>query len=489
MTNDALERELSRVLHELPGEPAAHPGRLREVQRRSARIRKQRYAAAAALVVIFVAAIAAVPFGLRDGHGGQQKQIPSTEPSAWPTRGALAGDASIRTHAIAAWQRALTAAHRGRLHETVHEVYADHIRGVGVVVVLSGVEPRGSDRTVIVSGADSDHLRVYADESASPSAITVLFGPRIRTGSRGCPVTNKASTRWTLFVLGPPGTTSARFQAEHATPPMCIVRHTGPWHAVSISDGAGSTVLTDPAIDLRVDGGGSSSDFSGIGGRSPVERLGGRVAQAAPAGELNPLQTTVTTGPNSGGATATAGGETGDPLGWQQRSDASSPIDALATDKAANSGSTAMSFAPESTLALPDGALTQITVGRGSTGPERLFLIAGAHPDRDLHVYIDRVLEPGHLPVEISAIVNGRDSHRWLFVAGKPGVASIDYRPAGNSHWQALRVYQSTAYASVGAGDHSGDRIRLRLANGHVVYEGPIDALVPLHKVSATEIG
>src|SRR4051812_43804915 len=163
--SELLERELSRVLHNLPGEPAVQPTLYADVQQRARRIRRQRYggtALAAAAAVIIAAVVPSVFFG----HGTRAAP-PANEPvTTWPTRGALGHDIALRQAAVTTWQHALTAAPRGRLSEPPAVLYADHTPGVGVVVVLAGPEPRGGDRVVVVRGSDAQHLSLYADQKS-----------------------------------------------------------------------------------------------------------------------------------------------------------------------------------------------------------------------------------------------------------------------------------------------------------------------------------
>jgi hypothetical protein len=131
-------------------------------------------------------------------------------------------------------------------------------------------------------------------------------------------------------------------------------------------------------------------------------------------------------------------------------------------------------------LAMPDGTLIWGDLKQYPTGPTRLQLTA-IRSATDVSGYFDVPLDAAHLPVELSAVVEGRDGDRWLAVAGAAGVAFIDYRAPGSSHWQSMAVYESTGFLRLPAKDKGTGTLRLRTTNGTTVYQGRVDALHPLN--------
>src|SRR3954447_25556359 len=113
--SELLERELSRVLHDLPGEPGVQPTLYTDVQGRARRLRRRRYGSAVAAVVVAVLVAVLVPGALfnRSNHGRPRPPAGGSDITTWPARGSLVSDFALRQAAVTTWQSALTVAHRG----------------------------------------------------------------------------------------------------------------------------------------------------------------------------------------------------------------------------------------------------------------------------------------------------------------------------------------------------------------------------------------
>ena len=506
--SELLERELSRVLHDMPGEATPQPTLYAEINRRARQIRRRRYSSGALLAAVAVSIAAAVPAVLLGNRNHAAPPAvpagPSKPLTAWPARGALVHDATTRANATDAWNRALIAAGRGRLTHPVHELYADRVPGVGLVIVLTGVEPRGGDRTVILSGPTAAHLSVYVDDVGSPfQMISVLFGgtgedsaePRTR-----CTVDSSApaDTR-TLFVLTDPAATQARWQGEVSQPAYdCRNAKPGRWSSIPFADGVGSTAVRQHAgerIDVEVDGPGAAGYGSSVRypGALPVEMLsGGRVAGAVPIAWFDPVapaqpQTTCSNGRCVSTLHAEAHAQRrsangpDNPWGWGERKDVSGGVDLYFKleqlhPEDLRGGDQSGQQISLIGLALPDGTPIGGSFLRNGSGPTRFDLAAS--PEDATDVYVDRIVTRNQsAPKELSAVVRGRNGNRWLFVAGAPGVASIDYRAHGSSHWQSMDVYESSGYLPLPKSDKGTGTIRLRTTDGTTVYQGKVDAL------------
>jgi hypothetical protein len=492
---ELLERELSRVLHELPAERAVQPTLYADVQNRARRIRRVRYAGTAFAAAVAVAIAAIVPTTLLGRHDSSAPRIPAnSEVTSWPARGSLAGDQALRRAAIAAWQRALTSAHRGKLTQPVHELYADTVRDVGVVVVLAGAEPHGGQHSVVVIGRDSQRLSVWSDlAELAPPGIAVLL-PESPLAGQNCVPTSQPAHFLHLIVITPPGHHTARWNN-----PICDDNNSR-WHDIDLVDGVGTaevaesdTVPTTVDVDRSAERWGI--DTLRHDARTPVSALDGhRVASSVPV-QAMPAPTAITTHNSHGGSVSISGGAVvglppagkkpgpaGNALGWAPRDDASLGLEDL-FPALAEVGAYSRTFPAHGSvssghevirLAMPDGTLIWGNLQQFPTGPTRLQLSAVRTPS-DVSGYLDLALDPAHLPSEISAVVRGVDGDNWLFVAGAPGVAWIEYRAPGATRWQSMDVYESTGFLKLK--DDGTGTIRLRTTSGTVVYEGKVDAL------------
>ncbi|MFL6239555.1 MAG: hypothetical protein ACJ735_08735 [Actinomycetes bacterium] len=504
--SDLVERELSRILQELPDERSADPTFYLGVQQHARRIRRMRYAGAALAAAVAVTIAAITPSVLLSHNSRSSPPAGGSNVATWSARGGLATDAAVRQSAIRTWERALKAAHRGKLAEPVHEIYADHVPDVGIVVVLSGPEPRGGMRSVVLTGPDAKRLSLRSDVPLfAPSGIAVYLPLPAGGFVDPCPAGQPFHVE-RLLVLTPPGKHSARWNNG-----VCDDPSKGRWHNISLTDGVGfanvpksGSWLTTVDIDREAEKQGISNVRQD--GLAPAVRLtGGRVAAAVDVTTMAPPTSSRTADSHGGsvsvGGSASLGGiaaspkhgdgrprEGGDAIGWARRSDASPSEEdifaALSLGQsfwhAFPSHGSVSSGQEFIRLALPDGTLFWGDLTQYPTGPTRIQVTV-IRSATDVSGYLDIPVDPAHLPVELSAVVEGRDGNGWLAVAGAPGVAYIDYRAPGSRHWQSLDVYESTAFLKLPHGDDGTGTIRLRTTNGSTVYEGHVEALHALN--------
>jgi hypothetical protein len=381
---------------------------------------------------------------------------------------------------------------------------------------LTGPEPHAGDRFVVLVGRDAHTLHIYGDEPAfGTNGLAVLFGAepgRSRTSDCATIAANNPKESRLMLVLAGAGRHASSWSVQSNG---CARQNDQPaTHDIHLRDGLAFVMVTKKLSDnltVNIDPSANISlprtpvaDSRSFVGRLPGQRVATSVKlDATPVPEptlntaVNPRASTASGSSGLhvarvvGPTVSVRGGGGGrfvesNALGWASRYD--------------DSGGQLFDFmfavgftSPEHRrvfpqrfggfqlsdvlhIALPDGTLVYGQAIRASSGPARMQVAAAGSPD-DIRGYIDAPIDPKNRPVQFSAVMHGRDGNRWLFVAGEPGVASIDYRAKGSAHWQSMDVYESTAYLRLPRHDKGDGTIRLRTTNGTTVYQGKVGAL------------
>lgn len=255
------------------------------------RARRQRHrvmqlvaaAAATALVLTGIATVAMHrPTGLPPANGG---------PAAWPTRGALAGDASLAAAAVQTWDAAPLP--KAELpHHDVHVLFAGK-SVAGKTVVLSGTDALGHARVAWLNTdatsktAFRHRLHLVADKLLEDPEGTSLVG------FYGFRPTPRPSNDKLLIAIGPPGTASLQWSAQGEE-----------WRRVPTTNGAG--LLVHPSDNDLLDVSLRAGD-SGSGTRTLNEAIAlhfGQIDHDPDPSELPPS----TASCHNGVCSASAGG-------------------------------------------------------------------------------------------------------------------------------------------------------------------------------------
>jgi hypothetical protein len=244
--SEDLERELRaglRAAAVLPPPPADLADR---AERQAGRIRRRRYAAVAAAVVIALV----VPFAAVNAVRGMSRSLPPANPAcrvdptppaqepartaadvtAWPVRGSVAARAGFPA-AFLTWSKHNTNADSTdprRVPSEPHLLYAERVRGWGTVYVFA-TRVLGEWRLGLV-GAGSEY-RVPLVNAPMPrlGPATVLSGLLAVDFQEGGPL---SATGWDertnlLWALAAPGASEIRFAGCYRNQPFTVVRPGG----------------------------------------------------------------------------------------------------------------------------------------------------------------------------------------------------------------------------------------------------------------------
>jgi hypothetical protein len=248
---DQVRRALATAVRDQPM-PALPTG---PDYRRAARRRVPVFpavAAAAAAVVLLAGVVVAIavrgPSGIPQPQGG---------PGAWPARGSLAGDVTLTTAAMRAWEAALIPG-RELPHHDVTVMYAERT-SAGDVVVLTGVDALGHRRiaefgTDVTSTTVFRHrLHLVADllaPAGDAAGLVAIDAPRH---------TPRKTDDDLLVVIAAPGTTHLQWRDESTR-----------WAALPATNGAGALVHVQHMMTTFVRAGTDGDGVQTMGRFYPV---------------------------------------------------------------------------------------------------------------------------------------------------------------------------------------------------------------------------